>query len=66
MEAVRRGKTEVVSLLVKAGAALDLQNEVMCSIGDVLIDIQVIALGIIDVCGRKGKGSYTMQTWQFR
>ena len=26
--AVRWGKTEVVSLLVKAGAALDLQNEV--------------------------------------
>ena len=28
MEAVRLGKTEVVSLLVKAGAALDLQNKV--------------------------------------
>ena len=28
MEAVRSGKTEVVSLLVKAGAALDLQNKV--------------------------------------
>ena len=28
MEAVRNGRTEVVSLLVKAGAALDLQNEV--------------------------------------
>ena len=27
--AVGNGKTEVVSLLVKAGAALDLQNEVM-------------------------------------
>ena len=26
--AVRSGKTEVVSLLVKAGAALDLQNKV--------------------------------------
>ena len=28
MEAARSGKTEVVSLLVKAGAALDLQNKV--------------------------------------
>ena len=28
MEAARRGETEVVSLLVKAGAALDLQNKV--------------------------------------
>ena len=28
LEAVRSGRTEVVSLLVKAGAALDLQNEV--------------------------------------
>ena len=28
MEAVRRGWTEVVSLLVKAEAALDLQNKV--------------------------------------
>ena len=28
MEAVRNGRTEVVSLLVEAGAALDLQNEV--------------------------------------
>ena len=28
MEAAWRGKTEVLSLLVKAGAALDLQNEV--------------------------------------
>ena len=28
MEAAKRGITEVVSLLVKAGAALDLQNEV--------------------------------------
>ena len=28
MEAVRSGGTEVVSLLVKAGAALDLQNKV--------------------------------------
>ena len=28
MEAVRSGRTEVVSLLVKAGAALDLQNKV--------------------------------------
>ena len=28
MEAARRGRTEVVSLLVKAGAALDLQNVV--------------------------------------
>ena len=28
MEAARRGKTEVVSLLVKAGAALDLQDQV--------------------------------------
>ena len=31
MEAVRNGRTEVVSLLVKAGAALDLQDQVyMC------------------------------------
>ena len=28
MEAAWRGETEVVALLVKAGAALDLQNEV--------------------------------------
>ena len=28
MVAARKGETEVVSLLVKAGAALDLQNEV--------------------------------------
>ena len=28
MKATRNGRTEVVSLLVKAGAALDLQNEV--------------------------------------
>ena len=28
MEAARKGRTEVVSLLVKAGAALDLQNKV--------------------------------------
>ena len=28
MEAARSGRTEVVSLLVKAGAALDLQNVV--------------------------------------
>ena len=28
IEAARSGRTEVVSLLVKAGAALDLQNEV--------------------------------------
>ena len=28
MEAARNGETEVVSLLVKAGAALDLQNKV--------------------------------------
>ena len=28
MKAARWGRTEVVSLLVKAGAALDLQNEV--------------------------------------
>ena len=28
MEAARNGETEVVSLLVKAGAALDLQDEV--------------------------------------
>ena len=28
MEAARSGRTEVVSLLVKAGAALNLQNEV--------------------------------------
>ena len=28
MEAARSGETEVVSLLVKAGAALDLQNKV--------------------------------------
>ena len=28
IKAARSGKTEVVSLLVKAGAALDLQNEV--------------------------------------
>ena len=28
MEAVRNGRTEVVSLLVKAGAALDLQDKV--------------------------------------
>ena len=28
MLAARRGRTEVVSLLVKAGAALDLQDEV--------------------------------------
>ena len=28
MEAARSGRTEVVSLLVKAGAALDLQDEV--------------------------------------
>ena len=28
MEAAWRGETEVVSLLVKAGAALDLQNKV--------------------------------------
>ena len=28
MVATRRGKTEVVSLLVKAGAALDLQDKV--------------------------------------
>ena len=28
MVATRRGETEVVSLLVKAGAALDLQNKV--------------------------------------
>ena len=28
MEASRNGETEVVSLLVKAGAALDLQNKV--------------------------------------
>ena len=28
MEAVRSSRTEVVSLLVKAGAALDLQNKV--------------------------------------
>ena len=28
MEAVRSGRTEVVSLLVKAGAALDLQDQV--------------------------------------
>ena len=28
MLAVRNGRTEVVSLLVKAGAALDLQDEV--------------------------------------
>ena len=28
MEAARRGKTEVVSLLMEAGAALDLQNKV--------------------------------------
>ena len=28
IEAVRNGRTEVVSLLVKAGAALDLQDQV--------------------------------------
>ena len=28
MDAARRGKTEVVSLLVKAGAALDLKDQV--------------------------------------
>ena len=28
MEAVRSGRTEVVSLLVKAGAALDMKNQV--------------------------------------
>ena len=28
MEAARSGRTEVISLLVKAGAALDLQNKV--------------------------------------
>ena len=28
MEAVRNGRTEVVSLLVKAGAALDLKDQV--------------------------------------
>ena len=29
MEAAKLGETEIVSLLVKAGAALDLQNEVV-------------------------------------
>ena len=30
MMAAREGRTEVVSLLVKAGANTDLQNNVMC------------------------------------
>ena len=52
MEAVRLGKTEVVSLLVKAGAALDLQNKVNMWHTDPITDMSIadyVGVGVVGV-----------------
>ena len=49
MMAAREGRTEVVSLLLKAGANTDLQNKVcQCSLR---VNVLIITVSVQNVCG---------------